>query len=69
MIYETYYGHGWMTCPLCLGKGHRIGAATTTAAECWVCLGRGEVGYSPKPAPPQWTWPVGADGDRKRVDQ
>lgn len=47
MIFENYYGHGVMTCPTCWGKGHRIGSATTTAAECWTCLGVGRIGYSP----------------------
>lgn len=49
MIYELIYGEGVMTCPLCWGRGHLIGVATTTAAECWTCLGNGKVSYRQVP--------------------
>jgi DnaJ-class molecular chaperone len=46
-IFENVPGYGVMSCPGCGGRGHRVGAATTTAAECWTCQGRGSVQYSP----------------------
>jgi len=51
-FYCDGYGQGWAPCWQCLGKGHLIGSATTTAAECRACLGTGQVRFvaAPKPA-------------------
>lgn len=42
-ILVGYDASGMMTCPSCWGRRHRIGAATTTAAECQTCRGKGYV--------------------------
>jgi DnaJ-class molecular chaperone len=38
-------GYGWAICPTCSGRGHWIGVATTTAADCRTCHGNGKVSW------------------------
>jgi hypothetical protein len=58
-VYIEEDSAGWAGCPFCWGKGHLIGIATTTAADCRPCGGTGQVYFRrtitrcPHPLTPQ----------------
>jgi hypothetical protein len=55
-FYEVSDGEGVADCPQCGGRGHLIGVATTTAAQCDTCRGFGKVRY--RRCYPAWPWMV-----------
>lgn len=63
-------GFGHMVCSFCAGKGRRIGAATTTSAECPTCNGLGYVSFAAHHQPPPGGLSAAGHGpDAARIDR